>query len=522
MSGILLPGQGKDPKTEGKIELPKGFSSARRERQSESAETAAPAVSQEQEAPGQPPVAEQRAAGKQGLDLLFPPRGAQVRCPSCGTPYVVPVFSIIDLGANPELRAPLLGGQINVAQCPSCGAGGVLGAPLMVHDPGHQFLGVYAPMESRQGDLQRQKAIGDLTQVLMRKIPAEARKGYMLQPQQFADWQRFIEKMWEFEGVTAEMLRRQREQTALLQRLMALANDEKALQMAIERDAALIDRDFFSMLDQIIMMGRSQGQGEELQGLMGVRQKLLDSTEAGKQVRQQQERVRGVLAQIQPETSREQLLDIVISTWQEPDGQQIVGTLAVVAGNLFDYQLLLLLAQRIEEATDESQRAKLEELRKFVTQMQEQLAAQQRQSRDDAAQQAQALLQEVLQSTNTEATLRENAELIDEAFLAVLMANIQGAERNNATAAARRLRQIYEQALALIQDSMPPSVQLLNQLLTAPDDATMRQLLKENRALLDKQFLDALKPLENEMRSNGRADLAERLKSLRAQIALMI
>jgi hypothetical protein len=304
--------------------------------------------------------------------------------------------------------------------------------------------------------------------------------------------------------------------------LMALANDEKALQMAIERDAALIDRDFFSMLDQIIMMGRSQGQGEELQGLMGVRQKLLDSTEAGKQVRQQQERVRGVLAQIQPETSREQLLDIVISTWQEPDGQQIVGTLAVVAGNLFDYQLLLLLAQRIEETTDESQRAKLEELRKFVTQMQEQLAAQQRQSRDDAAQQAQALLQEVLQSTNTEATLRENAELIDEAFLAVLMANIQGAERNNATAAARRLRQIYEQALALIQDSMPPSVQLLNQLLTAPDDATMRQLLKENRALLDKQFLDALKPLENEMRSNGRADLAERLKSLRAQIALMI
>lgn len=42
----------------------------------------------------------------------------------------------------------------------------------------------------------------------MRKLITEARKGYMLQPKQFMDWQRFMEQMWEFEGVTAEMLRR--------------------------------------------------------------------------------------------------------------------------------------------------------------------------------------------------------------------------------------------------------------------------------------------------------------------------
>jgi hypothetical protein len=523
MSGILLPGQDKEPKNEGKIELPKGFSTPKKvERPQE--QSAAENKSETPQEPAQPPAANgERGRGQRqpGAELLFPPRGAQIRCPNCGTPYVVPVFTIVDLGANPELRAPLLSGQVNVAACPNCGAGGPLGAPLMVHDPEHNFLGVYVPMESGRDDLQRQKAIGDLTQTLMRKIPSEQRKGYMLQPTQYVDWQRFIEKLWEFEGVTAEMLRRQREQSALLQRLVGLANDDKALELALERSAGLVDRDFFNLIDQLVLMGRSQGQTDELELLLQLREKLLDKTPAGAQVKQQQEKIRALLGKITPTTSREELVDLVTSAWMEEDGQQVVGTLAVAAPQFFDYQFLMMLSERIGGASSPEQRKKLEELRQFLVQMQEQLAARQQQSQEAMAQQVQQLLGEILQANDTEAALRENIDEIDETFLSFLVANIQQAEKAKATAAVRRLRQVYDQAVKMLQESMPADLQLLNKLLSAPDEASVRQLLKENRATITPEFIDSLKPLETEMRDNGRSELADRIKSLRAQMTLM-
>ena len=524
MSGILLPGQGKQPSSEGKIELPKGFTTPKKEEQPQS-DVAAGNKSEAAQAPAQPPAGEAPRAREQGqpaVDLLFPPRGAQIRCPNCGTPYVVPVFSIIDLGANPELRGPLLSGQINVATCPNCGAGGPLGAPLMVHDPEHNFLGVFVPMEAGRDDLERQKVIGDLIQTLMRKIPADQRKGYMLQPTQFVDWQRFMEKLWEFEGVTPEMLRRQRDQSALLQRLVGLANDDKALDIALERSMNLIDRDFFNLLDQLIMMGRAQAQNGEIDMLLQLREKLLDKTPAGQEVKRQQDKIRDLLAKITPTTTREQLVDLVVDAWMGEDGQQIVGTLAVAVPQLFDYQFLMKLSERIGAASTPEERKKLDELRQFLTQMQEQLAARQQQAQENMAQRVQALLQEVLQAQDTEAALREHIDEIDDTFLSFLLANIQQAERANATAAVRRLRSVYDQAVKILQESMPPELQLLNQLLTAPDEATVRQLIKENRNLVTREFVDSIKPLEEEMRASGRTELADRLKSLRAQMTLMV
>lgn len=524
MSGILLPGQDKQPKSEGKIELPKGFSTPKKEERPQEAAATTQPESETGQPPTQPPAGNgQRARGQRqpGADLLFPPRGAQIRCPSCGTPYVVPVFTIIDLGINPELRNALLSGQVNVAACPNCGAGGPLGAPLLLHDPEHNFLGVYVPMEAGRDDMQRQKVIGELTQTLMRKIPADQRRGYMLQPIQYVDWQRLMEKLWEFEGVTPEMLRRQRDQSALLQRLVGLANDDKAMEIALERSAALIDRDFFNLLDQLVLMGRSQGQTNELEMLLKLREKLLETTPAGQQVKQQQEKIRALLGKITPTTTREELVDLVVDAWMGEDGQQIVGTLAVAASQLFDYQFLMNLSERIGAAPTPEVRKKLEELRQFIMQMQEQLAARQQQSQEAMAQEVQQLLQEVLQAPDTEAALREHVDEIDETFLSFLVANIQQAERSKATAAVRRLRKVYDEAVKILQESMPADLQLLNQLLTAPDEATMRQMLKDNRATITPEFVESLKPLEAEMRESGRAELADRIKSLRAQMTLM-
>ena len=524
MSGILLPGQEKKPQSQGSgLELPKGFSRRRDQEEAPAAQPTAPTPPAANEPPAPPaasapaPRAARRGQGQ--MDLLFPPTGAQIQCPNCRTPYTVPVFSIIDLGANPELKGPLLGGQVNIAMCPNCGAGGPLGAPLLVHDPAHQFLGVFAPPPQRSSDsMQMQKAIGDLTQTLMRKLPTEARKGYMLQPKQFMDWQRFMEQMWEFEGVTAEMLRRQRSQSELLQRLVALANDRKAMEIALERSRELIDRNFFALLDRLLMASNQQGQQAGVQALLQLRNQLMESTEAGRQLKTQQDKVREIVSSLSQQTTREELLGKILETWQGADGQEVaVGVIGAVAPML-DYQFLMLVSAQLEQSSDEGEKAHLTELREMILELQEQQQA----SQQAMMQQMQAILQDVLQAPDLTAKLREYGEVIDEGFLSVLAANIQAAQRNNSTAAAKRLQQVYDAAVGILREQMPAEMRLLNELIMAPDKAALNQLLSDNRDQLSKEFIASMQEVEGQLREAGRKEIADRLKSVRAQISLMV
>jgi hypothetical protein len=509
MSGILLPGQEKRPQQGGGIELPKGFARRRDDEEPPAAAPEAPAA--------QPPAPEPaRGRGRQP-EFLFPPTGAQVQCPNCGAAYVVPVFTIIDLGVNPELLNPLLGGQVNMALCPTCGAGGPLSAPLLLHAPAQEFLGVYTPPMGMD-DLQRQKAIGDLTQALMRKLPAEARRGYMLQPKQYVDWNRFMEKLWEFQGVTPEMLRRQRQQSEALQSLMRLADDPAALDIALERYRDLIDMTFFSLLDRMLMVISSQGDQQMAGQLMTLRNALIEKTEAGQQVKVLQDRVQAVLTAAQNARTREQLLDVLVDAAQGEGGAQVAATAATALGRALDYQFLLTLSDRLEKTTDAAQRKTLEDLRALITELQ----AQQRESAQAMMGQAQEVLQAVLEATDTEEALRQYADAIDETFLALLAGNIERAEQTKATAAVRRLREIYDMALDIVQEGMPPEMRLINDLLNAADKAAIRKLLEENRGLLNQEFIEALRGLEEDFRSRGNPEVADRIKSVRGQAALMV
>lgn len=528
MSGIILPGQDKKPPAQGNtgggIELPKGFSRRREQNAEEAASkpTETPAPVETTSAPPAQPAAAPRAGapGRPQIDLLFPPTGAQIQCPNCRTPYVVPVFTIIDLGVNPELKGALLGGQINMASCPNCGMGGPLSVPLLVHEPNHQFLGIFAPpAQNGQAQMQQQKAIGDLTQTLMRKLPTEARKGYMLQPKQYMDWQRFMEQIWEFEGVTPEMLRRQRNQGELLQRLVGLANDRKALEMALDRSRELIDREFFALLDRFLVMSSNQGQQAGVNALMQLRTQLLETTEVGKQIKAQQDKVRSILAGFTATTTREEVLDKVLAVWEEEgeEGEDLINSLVGAIAPMIDYQFLMLISQRLESTTDETKRAPLEQLRQLALTIQEQ----QNTAQQQMAQQMQQILQDVLQADNLAEKLREYADVIDESFLAMLAANIQAAQRNKSTAAARRLQQVYEEALSILREQMPEDMRLLNEMIAAPDKATLTQLLKDNRAKFTKEFMASMQEVEGQLRDAGRKEIADRLKSLRSQIALM-
>ncbi|MEZ4674582.1 MAG: hypothetical protein R2932_10095 [Caldilineaceae bacterium] len=211
------------------------------------------------------------------------------------------------------------------------------------------------------------------------------------------------------------------------------------------------------------------------------------------------------------------MLDKILAAWQGEDGDSIANGLISAVIPMLDYQFLMVVSERLETAGDEREREHLEALRQTILAMQEQ----QRAAQQQMAQQMQAVLQEVLQAPDLKAKLQEYAEIIDESFLQLLAANIQNAQRNNSTAAARRLQQVYDAAVELMRDQMPEEMRLLNELMSAPDKATVSQLLRDNRAKLTPEFSASMQAIEGELRSGGRKELADRIKSLRGQIALM-
>jgi hypothetical protein len=479
------------------------------------------------EAPAAAPQPAPARRGQPGRrpEFLFPPQGVQVQCPSCSTPFTAAVFSIIDLGANPELREPMLGGQINAAICQNCGAGGALSAPLMVHDPENEFLGVLVPRQGQMRDMQIQQVIGEMSKALMGRLPNEQRRGYMLNPKQFFDWESFLEKFWGFEGVTPEMLRMQREQSELVTSLVRLVPDAKAMQMVAERRKHLINRDFFTLLGQVVAALSQQGQQEAVDSISQLRTHLLETTQAGAEVKAMEEVLRKAVGRLRPDMSRDDFLDLLLEYWQTgEEGESIAMSLLSVARGMADYQFLLALTARIDASDDPEVRAPLLSLRELVVEFaqQSQQGQSQSQSQEAMMQEVQAFLQEVLQSPNPEEILQARKESVNEMFLAVLASNIEQAQEKNAEFAVKRLRGVYDMAVGILQDQLPPDLRLLNQLVSTQDEGEVRRLLQANRSLLSKEFVEGLRGLEDRFRGEKNDQLAGRIKSIRLQAAMLL
>ena len=116
---------------------------------------------------------------------MLPPQPVSLTCPNCRTPFQTPVFQLIDVGQAPELKQALLSGRINVAVCPQCGTGGMLAAPLVYHDPAKQFFFALFPQEVKATPQEQEQFIGALSQFIMRDLPQDTPRGYLLTPRRF-------------------------------------------------------------------------------------------------------------------------------------------------------------------------------------------------------------------------------------------------------------------------------------------------------------------------------------------------
>lgn len=490
------------------ILTPKGYTPGRQPNSEKPESPAAPPASEEQTRIDPAQVME--GAGQQ-IELTFPPQVVGINCPSCGTPYPAQVFNIVDVGQDPVLKSVILSGQLNVAICPNCRTGGSIATSLLYHDPAHEFLGVYVPEQVAISE--QQKTIGDLSRRLMDRLPQEARRGYMLNPRQFLSYQSLLEAILENEGVTKEMLERQRSQIALLQDAMTALSDPEGLRLlAQERDEDMDDQ-FFALLQRVAESTAAAGEEEEARQLLALRERLVELTTWGKGVQKQ----RAAIAQLKPDTTVEELVQIVISA----DDERVVDALILAARPLVNYQFYQILTQQIESATNQDNTAeaeRLSKLREHILAFSKQLDEVERAS----VQQYSQVLSTILASDDIERAVRESAAYIDQNFLAVLMANLQEAERQGATAAVRRLQEVWEAAMALVEEQAPPELQLINKLLAADGSNATRRILSENREQVTAEFIEALSSLIEDMSDQDSAELVARLKQIRSQAQLML
>jgi hypothetical protein len=449
---------------------------------------------------------------------------AQVQCPVCHISFPVQLEQVIDVGSDPAAKERLLSGQVNVADCPQCGNQGMLSAPLLYHDPAHDMLLVYVPMELNLVGNQREQLIGSLTRDLMSRIPAEARKGYLFKPQMVLTFDNLVERILQAEGVPAEVLEKQKKQSRLLSRFMGAADAE--VQALVKAHDDEIDETFFLMLSaEIELAGRSNRQ-DRAASLMKLRDRLL--------VLASWSRERGITPdKLDAQQARLDLIERFLQT-DESEWPSLARDNDAKLDYLF-FQLLTAVA----EQEDEDGAAQLLHLRGQLMNLSSvgQTAKAHReavQGLREAATAAGGLTREMLleqllgarDEDALEALAEAGSPVLDYSFFILVADRIEAAEKSSDTEMVARLLALREKLLTLTDKwekartaRVAQIGRQLDALLQASDPEDMVQRLLPE---VDELFLSVLSSRAGAAKKAGQDDAAGKLEQLMNRIVAEI
>lgn len=435
---------------------------------------------------------------------MLPPQPVSLTCPNCGTNYQAPVFQLLDVGQAPELKQALLSGRVNVAVCPKCGAGGMLAAPMLYHDPAKQFFFALFPPEVKASPQEQEQFIGALTQLVMRDLPADAPKGYLLAPRRFMSLTTMLDTILEGEGISKAALEAQRQRTELLGRLLQTGDNEQELQKIVVENRDALDYEFFLTLSAYLDAAAQEQDQESLARFTKLREQLVALTGFNQ----------GPGDDAEPDVTE------AVTALLSVDEAGLPEAIADHRPSL-DYTFYEALAQRIDQAHaegDAAEVARIEARRDLIRDTAEQMDRDAQEIFDRAAQ----TLQAILDAGDTRAALLERREQLDEAFMLVVGANMQHAARAGDQQAAEQLAEIERLTQEIIQESLSPADRFVGQLLAAekPQDAT--KLLRQNATIINTDFVKRLNELSEEMDTAGRKEMSDRLRQLGREAASML
>jgi hypothetical protein len=437
----------------------------------------------------------------------------QITCPVCQTKFVGEVHQIVDVGQDPELKEMFLGGYLNVVQCPSCGSVTQVGTPLLYHDPEHELFLVHVPMEMNLSHEEQQQLIGQLVRRAMDSLPPEQRRGYMLQPQTVISMQTLVEKVLETEGITPEMVAKQRAQADLLQEL--LLADKEMVENLINERADQIDAGFFALLRALMDSAEQAGQEDQMMKLVNLQALLFRKTEYGQKLERQQQALHAFTREAKQAgglTPRLLLKHVLANR----DDEAVVESLVMAGQQAFNYEFFVLLSERIEKRQKSGIDAnELLDLREYLLQLQQEM---EQKSREIMAE-AQKILSQLLSAEDKQTAIKANMGNFDDVFMLVLSASIAQAENRGDMSRLADLREIQNGIVQVIEQQSPPQVRLINQLLRAESDEEMRQLLDENTELVQPELMELVGAISAQADEKDDQELKSRLGRLETVIA---
>ena len=439
----------------------------------------------------------------------------QISCPNCGAPYVADIHQVIDAARQPQLKEVLLSGQLNVAVCPSCGAGGRIATPLLYHDPDHDLFMVHVPQEMNLDQVRREELIGRMVQQVISQTPMEKRRGYMLQPQTMLTMQSFMEKVWGTEGVTPEMLARQQKQVELLRTLATASPDVQ--EFLLKDRAREIDETFFAILRAQIDATSEMGDPNMVNGLLNLQARLMTQTEIGRQIEKQQIALHALNREAQAANGLSPAILFKHIVRNEQD-ETLVNAIAMTGRGAMNYEFFGLLTGEVEKrekARDTAGAQRLGRIRDDLLEMQRQL----QQATQDVLQEAQSTLDAILAAPDLRQAIGDNIGRIDDAFMRVLDARLAHAQQSGRRDDAEKLSRIQEEIISAIQGDTPPEVQLLSQLVSAPDKAARERLMGQAADLLSPELVQVVDMLREQAGNSGQTDLATRLAEIRGELS---
>lgn len=437
----------------------------------------------------------------------------QIRCASCGQPFGVAVRTIVDAQRDPQGKALLMAGHLNVFSCPHCGFENRVVTPLLYHDAAKSLLIAFIPMEiSLQTGKSEEKIIGDMLNELTRSLPKEEFRAYMFNPKRALTLEGLREQVMEADGITKEMLDQQRRRVELMQSLMATENEE-ALKQAIEAADSQIDEAFFRLLAVMHQRLSSEGQSQIAASLAMLQERLLRYSSYGQQMlanlNEQQNLVQGVLAEVEAlgeQATRADLRGLALKYGQDEARLQALVALTRPA---MDYQFFTEFTQAISQAAAKDRPA-MEAVRDRL------LALTQAYDEEEKGEVEEMLsfLTELVNSPDPDALIEQSAERIDARMLPILAANMEQARRQNNPRAVEALQRVYDKLVDVIEARMPPELRFLNQWINATpeEEADLKAQVSEfDRELL----LELCETLQAQAASASDSAVGQRLQAMR-------
>jgi hypothetical protein len=429
------------------------------------------------------------------------PQPVQLTCPACGTPFRTGIYTLVDVTEQPELKAALLGGQLNVAVCPNCRTASMLAAPLVYHDAAKQLCLAYFPQELGGRPDEQERFVGEATSFIMRSLPADAPKGYLLAPKRFLTLPSLLDAVLEADGVSREMLERQRAHVELISELAGALQDEEQFEALVAQRQGELTPELFATLAAFIQATPpEQADSREL---------LL----------QLQARLAELVGEPGDEVDDAELAEAIERLSAAPDEELELAVAELRP--LIDYGFFQAWTDRIDaaEAAGQADEAgRLTDRRARILAIVEELDSE-AQAMFEAGS---AVLGELLQAADPVAALHERADKVDEAFMMVLSANAAAAQRSGRDDMVALMERLAAEAVEIIQGRLSPEERFINELLLAETPQEATKLLRKNVAKINGDLVKKLNELAEQEEKRANKPTADRLRQLARESGAML